>query len=707
MDDLPPLNGDLSWVMQSDQVSDRLLIDMLVTAYVERLCRLGARSSGLPRDSRAVHRMLIDTLAHAVNDRHRYWGDSLQRWLSCRMLVQAKKLMAEKTPDTRQAAHFEGRLSRAEISTAVYDQLTLLKHARQQKFRLLEGSFGVVVLVFFLLLAASTRWSPISGVTPTPQPRRGAQNHLEGLPGYFTYTYSVREGDTLAKIAMLAGVSTEQIGAYNFLDRPYLIREGKVLRVPASDKLRASLTHYQVRPVDPLPPLTIDSSVSEVLDRVRHMELNWSTLRANMYWISYGPAGYAGPVSSVSQYMVFMRQPDQWVLVNSEYSFGYSSVQYRFNGILFSKLAADDTITGDFSNANPLGIYIPFTGILPEDTQVRVLSEGEVAGRKALVLEEILPDYTNHIWYDAQTGFPLRVQSFSAVNPDILLYEVVTSSIDYNANIPSSYFDPSRAIPGEANQLAEAFGYPGLSSQLPEWIHPRQVPQGEKSPANAALADLPVTVAFPGRWDSLLNIRLNYKSAHSLELNEIDIYAGSYLMGTLETTSNTLGSCLRSPDGQSLVMQTVVINREYSSTFIWFSLKDIGHAQLLSTDGYVGSYAYSPDSSMVAVYGCFEATGCGIHVLDLRAEDVRPQMIEEIDLAVQTLAWEPDSSHFAYIYYNINDDVEQCGLAVVELSTGQVTESNEPFHCSQGRNVFLDSGFIVGKDPGIEGCVLP
>lgn len=105
------------------------------------------------------------------------------------------------------------------------------------------------------------RMTPRAGVVAPEAPRAvvlpGAEN--AGKPGYYT----VRQGDTLVRIALESGQNWRDIARWNNLDNPNVLEVGQVLRVapPAASTVAAAPTAPGSAPVAALPPASAASSV--------------------------------------------------------------------------------------------------------------------------------------------------------------------------------------------------------------------------------------------------------------------------------------------------------------------------------------------------------------------------------------------------------------------------------------------------------------
>ncbi|MFT3816342.1 MAG: peptidoglycan DD-metalloendopeptidase family protein [Rubrivivax sp.] len=126
-----------------------------------------------------------------------------------------------------------------------------------------RAAWGVLALVLLAGCASKPNRAPVEERKPPPRasapaasaaavapapaepakpPLPGSEN--AGKPGYYT----VKQGDTLTRIALESGQSSRDLRAWNNLDNPDLIEVGQVLRVAPPDALTPGAV---ARPVQP------------------------------------------------------------------------------------------------------------------------------------------------------------------------------------------------------------------------------------------------------------------------------------------------------------------------------------------------------------------------------------------------------------------------------------------------------------------------
>lgn len=704
MDDTYLVSGDISWMLQSGRVSDRALAEALVTRYQARLSRLAVRLSGPPTAAETVQVMVIDTLAQAVAYRHEYWGrEALERWLAERMLKRCRKMGKDCN---------EERIIDEENSLVdrVLKSAEDLRAQSRRRVQIWQAVFGLGIVLFFAGLAASIRWLPDTTRDPTSEPVLGGVHETGGRPGSFVYHYRVNKDDTIDDIVRRTGVSIEQIEDYNFLYRPYLIREGAVLQMPSGVNARTVLEEAARGSIEPNPmleaKLTERSTAAEVYDRFRHMQTGWNSLRATLFWVEYGSPGYSGPVQKMTQYVLLMRGPDLWTVVNAEYGSGYSTASYYMKDMVFLRLAGDDRIFGEFQTQVRLLDFLPIDLYGQAGLSSRLVGESIAAGRPAVIVETEFSNYLLRYWFDSVTAFPLRVQMISLADQETVISELVTTSIQYDQTVPIDYFDPGRELPSGAATLVQSFGAAAATEQIPGWLTGRGIPVGAAANETTSVGAQPVTLLLPDRWDMYLSTNIHYP--RELAAEEILVYAGQTLLGTVETAYDRLISCLRSPDGSSLALIGSSENIDSLGSLIWLSLDDMDEAESLSAITIAYTYSFSPDGEELALAGCFHETGCGIYLYRRgEAMDTAPLFVLEAGIEPVDILWAADGRQVAFTYREVDAVEGHCGLMAVDTANGKITGDVSLENCSGGINALTDLGYQAGKSPEFDGCKVP
>ncbi len=226
------------------------------------------------------------------------------------------------------------------------------------------------------------------------------------------------------------------------------------------------------------------------------------------------------------------------------------------------------------------------------------------------------------MWVDAQTGFVLRRQ--------------VLSPVDSSVNLDES---------------AEGIAY-GVS--LPAYVTQTYNPQFDKGPAPSGFdpSDLPLTTQSVGP-----------DSEPPRETFLVDLFAGGYYLGTVESGDAPLYGCVRSPLGDKLAF--LYLSPTGRAALRWLDLRDASRTFAPRKDLVLDAPpAWSPDGERLIFTAC-DAASCGLYLL--RPESGENALIAPLPAAsfVEPL-WGPDGNAAAVLI----PAGEGLTLRVIRLSDG-------------------------------------
>ncbi|HEX7974992.1 MAG TPA: hypothetical protein VF498_11325, partial [Anaerolineales bacterium] len=272
------------------------------------------------------------------------------------------------------------------------------------------------------------------------------------------------------------------------------------------------------------------------------------------------------------------------------------------------------------------------------------------------------------LWLDARTGVVLRLQSFAAEAPDLILTDLAITRIAYNPNIPLATFDPlagslpglgvaGSGSPGSPQAYPTPFGGEALAGR------PRLAPV--PPPEGFDPGGEPVVFQFPA---SLTSEQL--QSGSRMAGVQAEVFAGGYSLGKIEFPSSWDVICSRSPDGERIAYNNYQASNQ---VVFWVDLKDTGKLHWAAISSTPVELAFAPDSRRVAVFGRKNSDQQGdsaIYILDTGTG--RVETLIQLSNA-RSLVWKPGGTELAFIGLFPGGDGEMA--QVFDLSAGHVVDS--------------------------------
>ena len=556
--------------------------------------------------------------------------------------------------------------------------------------------------------------------------------------------YFVKPGDTLASIAGDIGVALEALRDFNRIPPGGDVQAGQALVIPGQPVFPDPPRATPVRPVPqptPLPPSTDPDLILELMGKPHN---TWNTIWFDALSLSYGPAGYIGPART-QRFQVWLSR-DQMLLISGQ------------QGAASPELALLHSRDGDFiawpQDGQPWFILMdrapqglePFMDSVnmllgsPQDWRVgnpdntfKVAGDDSQAGRDALVLEQRSSqgEVTGRLWLDASTGFPLRVQTLGppplsgpgAVNrvDRVVGTEVVVRSVAYDVDLPQGLLDPrvpwrggfaedytgrpaQASLPLPGPQAAEGSmvtgAPPAAGNAVPSTGRERRLAQ--PAPNGYDPSDMALTFQFPASFDT-------QSSEDQLRVN---LFAGSYLIGSTRMGNPWTMICSRSPDGSRLAYVSVpdlaAPGEDAHSLLHWFALGELDRPQNTLPSINVTHFAFSPDSQRLALFGSGgRKSGGRLYVMDLQTG--RPTRLLDL-MDAKSFVWSPDGQFLALIGRS-NDPQFNESVMVVRMADGKVTYTRSiDFESGNGSSDWptLDWGVEFPVEMGtLENCAAP
>jgi DNA-directed RNA polymerase specialized sigma24 family protein len=754
------VSSDLEWMLLSGQVSDKVLIEALVNEQYLDVFHL---ASSVLHDSQEGGQAAIQVLAAAVLNAHRYTGEPdvgawcaglalqtcrkrlrkrrFRQWLATLHLLSLGQKPGSGSPPARYHAH--GQLEKtSSVSEEPPEPLIRIERAvaglvaqKRQRGRILAATqeVGMVLLAIGLILLIGRGVlspAPLPTVVQTMLVTRIAKIYPIATPVSTPFppmiplpiprdAVSIRAeaGDTLRDIAKRTGVSLDILRALNSLSPDNPLRAGQKVILGFGPVPLSIIMPTAVTPAPALQPLTLQSDLEAIRQRVRTSSQNWHTLWAEFETIDFGPQDYIGrPLIKVWQ--VWYSQSFASLVLEGEVNGNLDHVWLAIGDRLYDY----DLVTGKHSLINS-GSLVSFTQVgnfsqmlFPEDIlfqgDFKVLGNADVAGRSALELEWpkldlTYPGYVGRYWVDVQTGLILRSQRLTNDDDRRLKNESVVASIIYDVPFPNRLFDyllpiPSRLVQDyQGSPLPAGFG-PSLveASQAPDHrALPHRTPPPDFDPSHRRLIF---------QWTGMTSL--------GASRNQADVFAGAYYLGNVEFGDPKEMTCRRSPDGQRIAFTG---GRRAAPDSLaplrWFRLDDLAQVTTLMPEVIPNDLAFAPDSRRLAMYACLRQdprNDCGVYVVDTDTGE-GSRLVSDL-VNADSFTWRPDGRALAFVGYS--KAAGDAGVWVVDLNSGDVVYNGPVARDADSNgNVAPDSPtlswgvpFPVFDQPrGVDGCVEP
>ncbi|RPI35131.1 MAG: LysM peptidoglycan-binding domain-containing protein [Chloroflexota bacterium] len=636
------------------------------------------------------HLLYLRQIEHAAdgflpeNDTHRL-KQHLSACHHCRSAAEALLNFESALEQTLNSKWPDPGLSAGRVQALVLEAISRVET------RLVHKRFSVslketVLVVFFLTLVfgmakVANIFKP-EAVAPAPT-RTPTQTPI-GLaalkPGSFTYHYYIQPGDTLNLIAEKARVPVEAIRSLNPYSSRAPLSEGSVLILPSPSRLFSVEPPKPGTEAPPLPPLTLESSMEEIMQRIEVSGQLDRSLWVDIWSVQYGPPGYIGPPVQYSQQQIWYRPPSWTRIVMG--SGQLTSSAYIINGIVFWKNSDTDEIYGQFDGEIQLDYILQQLApiaLRTEDGTIQVAGMDEVVGRPTLVLDWTPRDGERliKVWVDTVLGLTLRVQQFSTEDLEFPVYERTVVSLADGIPLSPDIFDPSNR---DSQQLGIEETLMSVQDSQPEIIL-------EALPGLAG-GRRPPPIKFPPNWFDPVQseILLDWtgyisQTSGANSIFNIGVYADEYFLGFLELEYPRTGpgqgenmfmdSCNRSPDGRFVVFLAGRSNDPFSELpklVYWFDLsKPLQLNRDANTLMYgANDFAISPDNRM-AYWSC--SYQCGLYQLNL--ETGVTSKIMEYGGYLSNIAWSPVGNFLAVLGYS-GTDWAHYKIMVIDVDLGEI-----------------------------------
>ena len=638
IEDSNHLSPDIEWMLQSNQVDDATLIDILVSAYYESIYRIALNKLTYPAEA---HRATQDTFFFAISGQRRFSeGLSVFDWLVsiAEEICQERRDQIETYPvlNPRLIQSLCRRVSTKKISARQLEdakraisakikskKVAGVKRARIKEFLLLSSAF---VVAFFLIRYIDLEVSSFGSPSETDQP-----------------------------------ISTIQVTPDPSSPKPS----------PTPSPPTSSTKAFPQQA-----PLTKNSTHDEIWKRILISRNLWDTLWADVWVILYGPANYIGPPRA-ERHQIWLDQDKGGIHLSGSLEGKPNSVERITTNGTGPEPTGPFTGTDYFSR---FGSQIPWFylgsdrilstpymsnyslianfGYPPQGVWYTVVEELEWANRKAVVVE--LTDYSGtflaRYWLDASTGLALREQYPDIHSQDDILLEIQVSKIEFDFNFPLSLY---RATDDELLGRGFFQDYTGLpeSRAFQPTIPTFQALSSRISPPLS-----PPSIDFDPA-QSWVSFAVEEGSHQRQDVNLLHIFGDSNYLGNIEISDPFRTTCTRSADGQKIALAQWPGSSEVTSSSIReFDLYKLEQKEYSIPETYIVRMAFSLHTRLIAVAGISpNEDRSGLYIIDTVTDEIKP--IEGIDEVI-SLSWSPDGSQLASLKWLTNRMYSQPNLDI-------------------------------------------
>jgi DNA-directed RNA polymerase specialized sigma24 family protein len=745
----PELAPDLEWMLQSNQVSEGLLLETAITENYEwvyhiTLCILD--------DPEMADRAARETFTTLIKRRHRYWGQlDARSWIlryaiktslsKLPHLKRSRAISAVFKPQTDNSSELPDPQTSQDAEIWLrFDSLPLIErlpyllvYVLHEDAENLPVILGINPRVFdkrigragkkLEKLAVADKDIPASLSRRWPR-RSSSKGEVEELKETILHhldehTRSERMSSYVRQTLIVVALALF-VGGIAWLTNQIAAKQtSNPLSAPTVIVTKIVQVYITPTPAPEETPVPLNNSSTEemVWERIAESRSLWNTvwIEANIY--QYGIPGYVGPPYTRRD-QVWVNKPHSSLVVSGPIGGQVDKVWYALNGRVYDVRLPDGyPVLYDF-HGDSQPVYSAVSDLIfPED----IVREGtfdirgiqEIAGRSALIVD--LHTETglrkNRFWVDIHTGVLLGIREY-AEDGVSFLYEIMASKVYFDEIFPEHVFDRSDLI----TFFVEDYRGAAMSEEIMKQqarvpAQPGHIPLAKIAPPlgfDAASSELTFQWALPSEMATDVNIA-GYSLGRGPDFAAevpIDLFAGAYHLSELEIGSPWRLACGRSPDGNVIVLGETPEpgNEHYPLTRLrWIDLSSPERVNELLLEGstFGNDFAFSPDSRYLVFYGCLrESLDCGVYRLDTKTlEQRRLASIGYVD----SFVWNPDGSEIAML--GVDDS-----LYVMQVDTGKITyQGPETSDQALDQNTPINA-WEVSFPPlrtGLQGCHLP
>lgn len=494
---------------------------------------------------------------------------------------------------------------------------------------------------------------PDPTLTPTPGPLPPLV--LEGEEGvdYFYFNYQVHDVETLETLSEKTGLTQDEIRFLNNLSpgRSETFSNGRQVRLVAFRERGWFDLPPRSRERHLAPPLTVSSSIDEVLERVRESDAYWQTFWAEYVWIVPPMRGVLAQPEILYFFQVWQAGSERGVLAAAGLSEEGEVVSFTAGD--WSFLQENGKYQAMWGSPG-MGMIAPIFGAdlttAFGDIAFQVGKSGSIAGREAISLTGVLEDGQLEIWIDALTGVNLGISLEGFFEEGTYLH-IAANRVEYDVQFPPGMFYPptspikglSASFRGEPVQDANSIPIDWSNFSMPPYIETLLTPPADLDLARAS-------ISFQKR-----------ESASSA----YEVFADEYYLGSLEFPQY-IRACQRSPDGTNMLLTGIshVFFGEGIEHYL-LDLLTMEKTKILETSYGIVKSAFSPEGSRLAAVNC--GYPCRLNIYDIETGESR-QLGRDYGFSyVQNVAWSSDGDQIAIL---LSENPAYGQIVVFEADSG-------------------------------------
>lgn len=685
-------NFDFGWLLQNQAIQDEPFCHLLLSEYAPEIERMAARFLRSPVERiAAVDRILLTILLQ----RARYRADTPGRvWLYRLVLTEClrgipSRLFAPRDPFKRALDAFSPNLKSGSHFAVFLDGLP-----REQRF-FAALHYGQSLSADEIALVTGASREEVQNALAQVLQLLGEHHH--GCPecsaehsspaGTEAALRAVLQADSALILAahessaewagsLLARLAREKAGRRRGAWARRGIEAGVLLLVialggwasthtwdmetwfpqPTQSPTRDVAQDPAVVPPDPtatpepaVPPADVDTDSAAILTLTRSSWSRWSSLWADVLVTSYQVENYwdgsGTQMGDVQRKQIWLSQPDTARVIMGQ-ALGSPDSTYIITG---------DQVTGqNFANGKPIQssttdlildadlqkLFSPID-MFASGGQFYRLGSDIVAQRPAWVVDWRFADkLVYRYWIDQEYGVVLRRQTFGEGNFQPLVSDISVSKIFFNAEFPGTIYQTDD-YKGDL-YVRDFTGAPELKdlrAGLQTWTSPYRTNAvlGVAPPANYEFATSHLYfTSVPAGW------------MQSADGPRLEVFAGQYDLGKLPLGGSSILSCQRSANGVKIAYNSPARDQYGNTALFLADLSALPAGRAVLTNGITaGGYAFSPDSTRLAFFGCDKTSGfCGVFVLDVASG----KLTELLPLVyADYISWSPDGRSLALV----------------------------------------------------------
>lgn len=724
-----PISTDLDWALQSSQASQSTILEMLVHEYYAFMYNLAILLLKDPTISKAVVREVIITVL-TKKDRFRWeFGVKAQLfkliYKKCQKVDSSPTRMLEKHFTEREKNHrtlgLEVTSDEDDTSWQYIDNLP--KHERLALFVFYVQDMDMPEVVEVLsmkderandlLLAARDslhsafigdnaknlndeihiaqiirkRWQGITFSNDELQEVvEDIQNYLDQKLDRMRLYKAVQQGIMGGGVIVLIWVIWWLTSISEMMGEP----APTVVKTVVVTQLVQILepTEKPLETATPFPktqPLSITSTSSVILERMKNGRYLWDSLWVNGLIIQYGPDGYLGP-PRIRRDQVWINQPHSSLVLTGSKDGQVNHAWYSVSGKVYEvNLDTGQPMYYDF-HGGELPIYSTLESLIfptelnVGENELQVRGTGQIADQEVIIADwvEKTGRIKYRLWLDVYTGMVLRILQYGQ-DPGIVTFEVLITSIEVNNGVRDNALNRQNL---SLNFIADEYMEDVHHAKKPNPISPIVEPLPQRTPhpkVNPPLNFDPKESVLKFNWDRPpVGARLqpfliqNRPADDSGEVIPVDIFADGYYLGYVELNPWSV-ACDRSPDGRRLTFITNIGEENSKRTPVlgWFDLFDIENIHYSPKEIKPGwGIKFSPDGQKIAFEGCVEQD-CGVFLLNIDTLGIE-QIFTGI---VDRLSWSQNGEYLAWI--GVEAGTFETDIYIENLDTGELIIDNE------------------------------